>query len=57
MGIHCTDHATPSIPQKLALTSSTSGGRSVGIVQLLTKATEFFSFMNDIIVISLEEGM
>jgi hypothetical protein len=28
-------------PQKLALTSPTSGGRSVDIVRLLTKATEF----------------
>jgi hypothetical protein len=28
-------------PQKLALTSPTSGGRSVGIVRLQTKATEF----------------
>jgi hypothetical protein len=28
-------------PQKLALTSPTVGGRSVGIVRLLTKATEF----------------
>jgi hypothetical protein len=27
---------------KLALTSPTSGGRSVGIVRLRTKATEFF---------------
>jgi hypothetical protein len=27
-------------PQKFALTSSTSGGRSVGIVRLRTKATE-----------------
>jgi hypothetical protein len=27
-------------PQKLAITSPTSGGRSVGIVRLLTKATE-----------------
>jgi hypothetical protein len=32
-------------PQKLALTSSTSGGRSVGIVRLRTKATEFFLFI------------
>jgi hypothetical protein len=32
-------------PQKLALTSPTSGGRSVGIVRSRTKATEFtFSF-------------
>jgi hypothetical protein len=29
-------------PQKLALTSQTSGGRSVGIVRSQTKATEFF---------------
>jgi hypothetical protein len=28
-------------PQNLALTSPTSGGRSVGIVRLLTQATEF----------------
>jgi hypothetical protein len=28
-------------PQKLALTSPTSGGRSVGIVRLRTKVTEF----------------
>jgi hypothetical protein len=33
--------------QKLALTSATSGGRSVGIVYLRTKATEFsFSLYN-----------
>jgi hypothetical protein len=31
-------------PQKLALTSRTSGGRSVGIVHLQTKATEFVLF-------------
>jgi hypothetical protein len=35
-----TDHATPLYPQKLALTSPTSGGRSVGIVRSRTKATE-----------------
>jgi hypothetical protein len=29
-------------PQKLALTSTTSGGRSVGIVRSHTKATEVF---------------
>jgi hypothetical protein len=29
-------------PQKLALTSPTSGGRSVGIVRSRTQATEFF---------------
>jgi hypothetical protein len=31
-------------PQKLALTSRTSGGRSVGIVRSWTKATEFSFF-------------
>jgi len=32
---------TPLYPQKLALTSPTVGGRSVGIVRSRTKATEF----------------
>jgi len=31
---------TPFYPQKLALTSPTGGGRSVGIVRSRTKATE-----------------
>ena len=43
MGIRCADHVTPLYPQKLALTSPTGGGRSVGIVRLRTKATEFFN--------------
>jgi len=34
---------TPLYPQKLALTSPTGGGRSVGIVRSRTKATEFNS--------------
>jgi hypothetical protein len=38
--ICCADHATLSIPQKLALTSPTGGGRSVGIDRLRTEATE-----------------
>jgi hypothetical protein len=33
-------HATPLYPQKLALTSPRSAGRSVGIVRWRTKATE-----------------
>jgi hypothetical protein len=33
---------TPLYPQKLALTSPTGGGRSVGIVRSRTKAMEFF---------------
>ena len=41
MGTRCPDHVTPLYPQKLALTSPTGGGRSVGIVRSRTKATEF----------------
>ena len=41
MGARCADHVTPLYPQKLALTSPTGGGRSVGIVRVRTKATEF----------------
>jgi hypothetical protein len=41
VGIRCADHATPSTRKKLALTSPTNGGRSVGIVRLRTKTTEF----------------
>jgi len=37
---------TPLYPQKLALTSPTGGGRSVGMVRSRTKATEFsFSYI------------
>ena len=42
MGTRCADHVTPLYPQKLALTSPTGGGRSVGIIRSRTKATEFF---------------
>ena len=41
VGTGCADHVTPLYPQKLALTSPTAGGRSVGIVRVRTKATEF----------------
>ena len=40
MGTRCADHVTPLYPQKLALTSPTGGGRSVGMVRVRTKATE-----------------
>jgi hypothetical protein len=40
VGISRADHATPLYPQKLALTSPTSGSRSVGLVRSRTKATE-----------------
>jgi len=36
---------TPLYPQKLALTSPTGGGRSVGIVRSQTKATEFLLYI------------
>jgi hypothetical protein len=53
VGIHCADHATPSI-RKSWLTSQTSGGRSVGIVCLWAKVMEFFvclySFNHDTIM-------
>jgi len=46
VGTRCADHVTPLYPQKLALHSPTGGGRSVGIVRVRTKATEFsFSFI------------
>jgi hypothetical protein len=40
---HC--HATPLYPQKLVLTSPTSGCRSVGIVLSWTKATELVGYL------------
>jgi hypothetical protein len=39
-------HGTLLYPQKLALTSATSGGRSVGIVRSRTKATELVSYFS-----------
>jgi hypothetical protein len=44
MGFRCADHVIPSIGKKFALTSPTSGGRSVAIVRSRTKATEAFLF-------------
>jgi hypothetical protein len=46
---------TPLYPQKLALTSPTGGGRSVGIVRSRTKATEFkFNPKNNINTLLLQ---
>ena len=50
VGTRCADHVTPLYPQKLALTSPTGGGRSVGIVRVRTKATEFSFSLVSIIV-------
>jgi len=55
VGTRCADHVTPPYPQKLALTSPTGGGRSVGIVRVRTKATEFslvFSTLNGLFLVS-----
>jgi hypothetical protein len=41
VGIRHVDHMAFSNPQKLALTSPTSGGLSVGIVRSRTQAREF----------------
>jgi len=41
VGTRCANHVTPLYPQKLALTSPTGGGRSVGMVRSRTKAREF----------------
>ena len=51
----CADHVTPPYPQKLALTSPTGGGRSVGIVRVRTKATEFVLFVLLQLIISLHD--
>jgi hypothetical protein len=43
VGISHADHVAPLYPQKLAITSPTSGGRSVGIVRLRIQTMEFVS--------------
>jgi hypothetical protein len=40
-------------PQKLALTSRTSGDRSVGIVRLRTRATDFFRWLHKFLLVLL----
>jgi hypothetical protein len=53
----CADHATP---YKLALTSPTSSGRSVGIVRLQTKSHGVFSFfiyINEVVHHATLEGV
>jgi hypothetical protein len=44
VGIRHADHVTPLTPEKLAPTSPTSGGRSVGIICSRTQAMEFVWF-------------
>jgi hypothetical protein len=45
VGIRSADHATPSVLKKLALTSPTSGGPSVGIVRLRTKSHGIYFYL------------
>ena len=52
-GTRCADHVTPLYPQKLALTSPTGGGRSVGIVRVRTKATELYRHTECFIMFSV----
>jgi len=47
---------TPLYPQKLALTSPTGGGRSVGIVRVRTKATEFVCLFVCIVYDNMHKG-
>jgi hypothetical protein len=47
VGIRHTDHVAPFIHQKLAITSPTSGGHSVGIVRPRTQTMEFFCITLD----------
>jgi hypothetical protein len=42
VGISHADHVAPFIPKKLAITSPTSGGRSIDIVRSRTQTMEFF---------------
>jgi hypothetical protein len=42
VGIRHTDHVAPLYPQRLALASPTSGGRSVCTVRSQIQAKEFF---------------
>jgi len=48
VGTRCADHVTPLYPQKLALTSPTGGGRSVGIVRVRTKAAELIFILDSV---------
>jgi len=53
VGNRCADHVTPLYPQKLALTSPTGGGRSVGIVRVRTEATELLLLLPEICKIKI----
>ena len=56
VGTRCADHVTPLYPQKLAPSSPTGGGRSVGIVRVRTKATEFNLVFRVFLYVSVHSG-
>jgi hypothetical protein len=51
VGIRCAEPRDILYPLNLALTSPTSGGSSVGIVRLRTKATEFVLFFLVVLIL------
>jgi hypothetical protein len=60
VGIRHADHATLFIRKKLAITSPTSGGRSVGIVRSRTQTMEFIfkrilTYKNNVYYMSAKE--
>ena len=57
MGTRCANHVTPLYPQKLALTSPTGGGCSVGMVRSRTKATEFSLVLDQILGRAIVTGI
>jgi hypothetical protein len=50
LGIRHADHVAPSIRKKLAITSPTSGGRSIGIVRSRAQTMEFKFIISNIIL-------
>jgi hypothetical protein len=57
VGIRHADHVAPSMLHKLAITSPTSGGRSVGIVRSRTQTMEFLLFFSYFWFISFFVGL
>jgi hypothetical protein len=55
VGIRHADCMAPSIRKKLAITSPTSGGRSVGIVRSRTQTMEFFKMFYLVVCLELKK--
>jgi hypothetical protein len=52
VGIRHADHVAPSIRKKLAITSPTSGGLSVGIIHSQTQTMEFSFSLGKVLIAS-----